>query len=113
MKRLMILFVVLVFGIPVFAQEGTKKPATQTEIKAAPTSVIMKAGKVWLSKDGVMTVLDKEIRMNGTLVRPDGSVILRDGKTVQLLDGDRITAEGELIMVAKRDAPKEQIEPDK
>ena len=113
MKNLMLLLAVLVLGMPVFAQEGTKKPATQTDMKVNPTSVIMKAGKVWLSKDGVMTVLDKEIILNGTLVKPDGSVVLRDGKTVQLLDGDRVTAEGELVMVAKRDVPKEQMEPDK
>ena len=115
MKKIIVVFAMLVFGLPAFAQEGTKKPAasTQTDVKAMPTTVVMKAGKVWLSKEGTMTVLEQEIKLNGTLVKPDGSVTLRDGKVTQLKEGDRVTAEGELIMVAKRDTPQDRVEPEK
>jgi hypothetical protein len=77
-------------------------------------SVEMRDGKLWLTKDGSVTLLSRDIVLGGSRVATDGTVVLKDGKKMTLKNGDRVTSDG--VLIKARDAtpyPPEQKMQDK
>jgi hypothetical protein len=65
-----------------------------------PTSVIMKDGKLWVTKEGKNELLETELKLGTSIVKPDGTVFLESGQIVILKEGDQVTADGKVITVA-------------
>jgi hypothetical protein len=102
MKKFILLQGLLLASVVVLAQEPEKvqpPKSQQTDVKPTITgqSVEMKDGKVWLNKDGNITLLSSEINLGGSRVTPDGTVVLKDGKKVALKNGDKVTYDGVLV----------------
>lgn len=72
------------------------------EKKIPPSNefVKMKNGKLWHTKDGTTTELTKEIMLGETKIKPDGTVILKDGTTSKLKEDNLVNKNGNVIDVA-------------
>jgi hypothetical protein len=59
--------------------------------------MVYREGKLWNMKAGKSTAVDKEMTLsNGTKVRSDGTVIMKDGTQTTLSEGDYISMDGKL-----------------
>lgn len=68
----------------------------------AKDCVIMKHGKMLVTKDGNTKVMTDDMTMqDGCRVKTDGTVISADGQKMMLKDGDAITMDGKM----KKEAP--------
>jgi len=104
----------LVASALVWAQEPEKmQPPNSPQQADAPAlnnqSVEMKDGKLWLSQDGKITLLSREIILGGSRVSTDGTVELKEGKKITLKNGDKVTSDGVLIMSPDRYAPEQKV----
>src|SRR5437879_5131020 len=114
MKKLMALFIVMAFSFAAVSQEV---PATKDKTQTTPKQeqqmkitepkedgLMMKDGKVWIMKQGKGTVLHKEMTLsNGTKVKADGSVVMKDGSQTALREGDHIHMDGRLERAGSED----------
>ncbi|WP_157547678.1 DUF6799 domain-containing protein [Hymenobacter sp. DG25A] len=104
MKRFTYLTLALaLFGLTAQAQSKKLPPRRPVAPKSrtAPTSVSLKEG--YTIKDGKFLVtrsghtdpvLQDETLLNGTRVKADGTVVLRDSTTVQMKEGDFMSLTG-------------------
>ena len=59
--------------------------------------IVYRDGKVWNVKGGKSTAVDKEATLaNGTKVKSDGTVVMKDGTQTTLSEGDYISMDGKL-----------------
>jgi hypothetical protein len=65
--------------------------------------VTMKEGKLWRLQDGKeIGRMDRETTMsNGTRLLMNGKMVMKDGKTIQLQEGQSLMLDGKLIEGAK------------
>lgn len=60
----------------------------------------MENGKIMMIVDGKTVVMDKEMTTkNGTIVMMDGTVKMKDGKTMKMKEGDCMDMSGKMIVV--------------
>ena len=62
--------------------------------------VMMKKGKMMLVRNGEMKSMDMVVTMsNGTRVLMDGTIVMPDGTSRRLMDGEAMTMDGEFTTV--------------
>jgi len=83
-------------------QNVQKQPQQATAEKKVPVNeyVKMEEGKLWYHKDGERIELTKEVTLGETKVKPDGSVVKKDGSTVQMKEGMLVNRNGNVIDMA-------------
>jgi hypothetical protein len=76
-------------------------------LKAAATTthagdwMIVKKGKVYKIPNGKMELVEKNIALdNGSTLRPNGELVMKDGSKVQVKEGQKINMLGDLAKVA-------------
>lgn len=90
MKNTVLVFAALfLFSTLSIAQEK-KKDTHKMECCA------MKHGKMVCMKDGKEVPMDKEMKMNGMIVMPDGSCKMSNGKVVKLKEGQCCDKDGKI-----------------
>ncbi|MBC6699929.1 DUF6799 domain-containing protein [Hymenobacter puniceus] len=116
MKPTLTLVLLLAMGSFV-AQAQTKlpprkpvQPRGRVVMKDGATrdGAVMKDGKVILTQQGLTNpVLQETSLINGTKIRPDGTLTLADGTTTQMKEGDYMSLTGRLttaVMKAEQDS---------
>jgi len=79
-------------------QPKGKAVATGVNVK---DGVTMKEGKVLMTQSSLTSPVTQETALvNGTKVRPDGSVTMADGTTTMLKEGDYMSLSGRLTTAA-------------
>jgi len=64
--------------------------------------MMMRDGKVMLNRSGNRTTLDNDMVLaNGTVVSPSGTIKTKDGKTMQLREGEKLDMNGMIIKKVK------------
>jgi hypothetical protein len=118
MNRISSLLLTLVLaGGSFVAQAQTKlpprkpvQPRGRMVMKDAATrdGAVMKDGKVILTQQGLTNpVLQETALINGTKIKPDGTVTMTDGTTTTMKEGDYMTLTGRLttaVMKAEQDS---------
>jgi hypothetical protein len=78
------------------AQPATPSPQSNVQ-RQQKDGIVYRDGKLWNVKGGKNTAVDKEMTLsNGTKVRSDGTVIMKDGTQTTLSEGDYISMDGNL-----------------
>ncbi|MEO8341608.1 MAG: DUF6799 domain-containing protein [Nitrospirota bacterium] len=72
-------------------------------VAAEKDGVMMKAGKVVRMQDGLdIGRMDRETTMrNGTRVLMNGKMVMKDGKEMQLAEGQAVMLDGKLVEASK------------
>jgi hypothetical protein len=79
------------------AQPATPNRQATNVQKQQKDGIVFRDGKLWNMKAGKGTAVDKEITLsNGTKVKSDGSVVMKDGTQTTLSEGDYISMDGKL-----------------
>lgn len=79
---------------------ATMSTATAQSSKEAKSSdlVMMKGGKVFLSNSGKMSELKSDFTSaNGTIFKPNGTVVMNTGVSTTLKDGQSMGLDGKMI----------------
>ncbi len=116
MKKLLFFASACIFALSVHAQNSApvgSTPATvttpaktstmpaksnTTQTPAHRDGVMMKDGKMWMSKNGQSMAMDKEMTMkNGTKVMTDGSYVNKAGKRMKMKNGEAMDMEGKMM----------------
>lgn len=63
---------------------------------------IMKDGKVIHVEMGVETIMDTETEVNGVWIRPNGQVVKKDNKVIQLKEGQYVDSMGKIHKMKKK-----------
>lgn len=94
------------------AQAQTKVPPrkpVQPKARVASTGasikdgVTMKEGKVLMTQSGITNPVTQEAALvNGTKIKPDGTVTMADGTTATLKEGDYLSLSGRLTTAAAK-----------
>jgi hypothetical protein len=96
-----IILFLLAFGFTATAFSQTPQEYSAVAMLSArpqQDGIRMHDGRVWLTKSGNTTLLEKEIVITGgTHIKPDGSVVTKSGYTATLQEGDFIDRSGKLI----------------
>ena len=108
-KKLLISGLFAIQGITVLAQDTNKVAPTADPkvLKAAATTdhagewMIMKKGKVYKIPDGKMLLVNTNITLdNGSILKPNGEVVTKDGAKVRIKEGEKINMLGDLVKVS-------------
>lgn len=103
MKKIIASFAVVLFTVNIFAQvsavtdkEKTTVQFQNIEQKTEKKGLLFENGKVWKVKnDRSIKVLNKEITLGpGVIIKPDGSVLFKDGASTALREGDFVSMTG-------------------
>src|SRR5256885_1671215 len=79
------------------AQPATPNRQSSNVQHQMKDGVVFRDGKLWNVKAGKSTAIDKETTLaNGTKVKSDGTVIMKDGTQTTLSEGDYISMDGKL-----------------
>jgi hypothetical protein len=79
------------------AQPATPNRQATNVQKQQKDGIVFRDGKLWNMKAGKGTAVDKEITLsNGTKVKSDGTVVMKDGTQTTLSEGDYISMDGKL-----------------
>jgi len=72
-------------------------------VAAEKDGVMMKSGKIVRMQDGLdIGRMDREMTMrNGTRVMMNGKMVMKDGKEMQLAEGQAVMLDGKLIEASK------------
>lgn len=85
-----------------FAQEPQLDrtiPDMEMRGEMAKNAIMMKDGKMTVSKDGEAMAMDKDMELSdGTKVMMDGKYMTKDGKTMMMSEGDMMTMDGKFMM---------------
>ena len=111
MKSLILFFTLSAFGITAMAQGTTKEQSIDTkttqpvgEKKTPPTNeyVKMMNGKLLHFKGTTKTEIAKgtEVKLGETIVKADGTVMMKDGTTSKLKEGNIVNVQGKVLDVA-------------
>ena len=88
---------------------NAKQAQQATPAKASHDQVMMRDGKLWVSKDGKTVPMTSDMTMsNGTKLMTDGSYTTKDGKKMKMKNGDSMNMDGQVM---KSDMPKKAAEP--
>lgn len=120
MKKLILICALFTIYFGSFAQtdsvrnkKGTNNYQKQNNENKNCT-VKMENGKMIMTVDEKTVVIDKQMTMkNGTIVMMDGTVKTKDGKTMQLKDGECIDMSGKMIVVKNSQIQKNYNSTDK
>ena len=104
MKKLMTVFVSVLFSVSVFAQADKAAPQTQP----APAHhdmhhdmkncVMMQDGKMMMMKDGKTMPMTADMKMsNGTTCAMNGECMMADGKKMMMKNGDCMDMSGMMM----------------
>ncbi len=110
MKKLIALFAVVAIAFSVTAQE---KPATtttpaKTSVRSVKDMMILRGGKMMIFKDSHLSAMEKPMTMkNGTVITPTGLMTMKDGTTKQLVDGERLDMDGNIMASRPTPAPRQ------
>ena len=107
MKKSILLSGILLLSAMAIAQvpEKMQQPSKSNpnETRSVGNEIVeMKDGKVWLNKDGQISLLSREVNLGGSKISTDGTVILKDGRKVPLKNGDQVTDDGNLVMAPEK-----------
>ncbi|MGI8889874.1 MAG: DUF6799 domain-containing protein [Chthoniobacterales bacterium] len=62
--------------------------------------VMMKHGKMMVSKDGKTMKMKEDMTMSdGTVVMKDGMIKMKDGKTMKMKNGEMVMMDGKMMMM--------------
>ena len=106
MKKFALLLTLLVLTAGTFAQqtktkEKTTNPTSKSKSKMQDC-VMMEDGKMMVMKKGKMHELSTDTTLsNGTMVMMDGTVKMKNGKSVMLKDGNCIYMNGKVDTTMK------------
>jgi hypothetical protein len=79
------------------AQPATPSRQSSSVERQMKDGIVFRDGKLWNVKAGKSVTIDKETTLaNGTKVKSDGTVIMKDGTQTTLSEGDYITMDGKL-----------------
>jgi hypothetical protein len=102
MKKLLMMMMGLAMVVMVNAQA---QPEQKKDMKK--DYITMKDGKVMQSKDGNVAELTEDVTLdNGSVVSKDGTVKMKDGKTVTLKEGDYVWMDGKITHGKKKDGER-------
>jgi hypothetical protein len=88
-NSLLLSFICLLALATVFSQEKTSKNkiSQKTEKREVADYCIMKGGKMYHYHNGKEELITKEKKWESMKVMPDGTCIMKDGKTIKLKEG--------------------------
>lgn len=98
MKKLIVAFAAITLSLKAVAQE---KKMCNSKIRQG-NEIMMKDGKVTLLKDGKTKIIAKDIILpNGSIVSPDGIVKTKNGKIMQMKEGELIANRANVMKLEK------------
>ena len=70
-----------------------------TKEKSAPekNGIVREGGIVYLLKNGERQRVENDMHVEGLIVRSNGEITTKDGKSIDLKDGQHLTMEGQLV----------------
>jgi hypothetical protein len=97
MKKLFLLALLSLFTLAMNAQQTNTKMKTQKSTSMSKDCVMMENGKMMVMKGGQSSDLTQDMTMsNGTVVMADGTVKMKNGKTMKLKNGDCVWMNGNI-----------------
>lgn len=101
MKKILVLFIATSLSYGAFAQatsnKNQDKMMTESKDMMNKNFVMMKDDKMMVCKNGETMPMTKEIKLkNSTTVMPDGSVKTKEGKTIQMKNGEAMDMKGNM-----------------
>ena len=100
MKKLLILFVAFTLSTGAFAQHKMDK-IEKMDMKK--DHMMMKGGRIEMVKAGKTMAMDKNMTLiNGTTVSTGGMVKMKDGKTMQMKEGEMMYMDGKMGGMPKK-----------
>ena len=109
MKKLIAMIAVAAISFTVAAQTAptAKTTPAQTTVTPVKDMMILRQGKMMIFKDSHLSPMEKTMTMkNGTVITPTGMMTMKDGSTHQLVDGERLDMEGNIM--ANKKQPTQQ-----
>jgi len=96
MKKLIVLFIVMASGMTAIAQTDPKPTMhSMTKEHAMKNYYQMKDGKVWNMLNERPAPLEQEVTLsNGSTLKPEGTVIEKNGQVTTLNEGDKVYMDG-------------------
>ena len=81
--------------------------ALVTDAKSAPEKdgITRQGGVVYITKNGQRQRVEQEMKLGDLVVRPNGSITTKDGKNMEVQEGQYVTMEGQVINAAAPNAP--------
>src|ERR1051326_5687809 len=104
MKTLSILIGGLLFSLQVSAQEAPQKQESDSAEKYCAK---LKDGILTITSDRAPVMTEIQLA-NGTRIKTDGTVIHKDGTTVNLQDGDCVDKDGNVVQSIGSRRPEEK-----
>lgn len=90
MKNLLVI-ATATLSLGAVAQENKIQDSKKNQEKELKNEIMMKDGRITVMKDGKAKTMNKDIIMpNGSIISPDGIVKMKNGKTMQLRNGELI-----------------------
>ena len=85
-----------------FAQQTKEQTQVKsTQQKKSMDCCLMKNGKIYELKNGKETLIEKEMTLkNGTVVSPDGTCKMKEGKTMKMKEGQCCDMNGKIRLHA-------------
>lgn len=103
MKKLFLVLATVACSFGAIAQEGKMQEQKMQSNQKMKDCVMMKDGKMMIKKDGKMTSMEYDMTMsNGSVISPNGMVKMKDGKTMQMHNGDKMDMNGEMMRPEKK-----------
>ena len=100
MKKLFLMLSLSALTFCAFAQDSKSKApdSTMTHMNNSKKDcVMMKDGKMMMTKDGKTMNMDKDMTMtNGTVCMMDGTCKMKNGKTMKMKNGDKCYMDGKM-----------------
>lgn len=100
MKKVFLAMIAVALSFGAFAQDTTKNPTTpptQQPQQQKKDMYVFKKDKMWVVKSGTVTEMtDSTTLSNGTVVKPNGEIVTKDGQTQVLKDGQYIDVDGKI-----------------
>jgi hypothetical protein len=100
MKKLIALVAVVAISFTVVAQNAPSTSPAPKQAMAKPVKdmMIMRQGKMMIFKDSHLSPMEKPMTMkNGTVITPNGMMTMKNGTTKQLIDGERLDMDGNMM----------------
>ena len=70
---------------------------TKEKSASEKNGITREGGVVYVLKNGERQRVENEMRLEGLVVRPNGQITTKDGKNVDLKDGQHLTMEGQIV----------------
>lgn len=102
MKKTILLILIIGVGFASFSQDSNTmylKQDTSAKAYNAKDYIAMRGMTMMVFKNGDSIALTKVMTLkDGSVVKQDGTVTLKNGQTIKLKDGDKIYWDGRIVM---------------